>query len=238
MKKYIAAALILISNIGIYNVAGADSLSAAKDILQNEISATVTNATPADKIELELAKGKLELQTATSEDIQLTSFELDEKAKRFTAFLTIAQLAPVEVSGRYIEFVEVPALKRKMSAVDVIKAEDIAYVELDARKAERGYVIDESELIGKSPARIIFANKPIIAAQIKEQTLVEEKKSVTIYFKNNLIEMQDVGIAMEDGSSGDMIRVKNANSGIVISAKVVGANLVEVAPQGAILARN
>ena len=218
--------------------ANADSLGVAKEILQNEISATVSSATPAEKLEIELAKGKLELQTSTSEDIQLTSFELDEKAKRFTAFLAIAGLAPVEVSGRYIEFIEVPALKRKMSAADVITAADIAYVDLDARKAERGYVVDEAELIGKSPARIIFANKPIISAQIKEQTLVENKKSITIYFKNKLIEMQDMGVALEDGAKDDLIRVKNATSGIVISAKVIGKNLVEVAPQGAILARN
>lgn len=233
MRILIAIAMILTANI-----ASADTLSAAKQILQNEISGIISSATAADKIEVELAKGKLELQTSTSEDIQLTSFELDEKSKRFTAFASIAGLAPVELSGRYMEFVEVPALKRKMSAADVIKAEDIAYVELDASKAERGYIVDDSELIGKSPARIIFANKPIIAAQIKEQTLVQDKKTVTIYFKNNLIVMQDTGIAMEDGAKGDLIRVKNAASGIIISAKVTGENLVEVAPQGAILARN
>jgi len=233
MKKYIIAALIFITNS-----ANADTLSVAKELLQNEISAQISTATTADKLAVDFAKGKIELQTATSEDIQLTSFELDEKAKRFTAFLTIAGLAPVEISGRYIEFIEVPALKRKMTSVDIIKAEDIAYVDLDARKAERGFVVDEAELIGKSPARIIFANKPIIAAQIKEQTLVEEKKPVTIYFKNNLIVMQDMGIAMENGAKGDLIRVKNSTSGIIINAKVTGENLVEVAPQGAILARN
>jgi flagella basal body P-ring formation protein FlgA len=141
-------------------------------------------------------------------------------------------LAPLQ------QTVKVPALKTKMQSGDVISAQDITYVNLDARKVERGYIVTAKDLIGKSPARVIFANRAIMAREITAQTLVEEKKAVTIYFKNSVIEMQDMGVALEDGALGDFIRVKNTTSNIVISGKVIAENLVEVAPQGAILAKN
>jgi len=146
-----------------------------------------------------------------------------------------AQISATEAG---VELVQVPVLKTRMDADAVISEADIAYIELDSRRAKNGYILDATQLIGKSPTRSIAANRPIREAQIKAQTLVHDKKSVTIYFKNKFIQMQDMGIAMEDGAEGDYIRVKNATSNIMIRGKVVGENLVEVAPQGAILARN
>jgi len=134
--------------------------------------------------------------------------------------------------------VKLPALKSKMAAGDVITASDIIYIDLEERKVQRGYIVATKELIGKSPANVIFANRAIMPRQIEAQILVQEKKAVTIFFKNKAIEMQDTGVALEDGAMGDFIRVRNSTSNIVINGKVVAENLVEVAPQRAILARN
>lgn len=231
MKKF----LMIIAMVLTANFANANALHAAEDVLRDEILNQNADVIEADKLEITINKGRSELESSDSEDVSLNSLDVDAKQNRFTAYISVGIL-PLEITGRYNEMVSVPALKHKMTSRDVIAEEDIVYVDIDSRKLKRGYAIDESDLIGKSPARTISANSPIPSRHVKERNLVEERKSVTIYFQNGVIQMQDVGVAMEDGAKGDFIRVRNSASNVIISGKVVGEGLVEVTPRGQILA--
>lgn len=234
MRKF----LIVIMMIFAANNAQASNLQIVQDLLHEELLSQGAGVIDAEKLEITIQKGLSELEEASFENAQINSLEIDERRNRFTAFVSLNDLIPIEVDGKYVEMISVPALKHKMTSKQVITEDDITYIDIDKRKLARGFLIDENDLIGKSPARTIFANRPISTRYVKEQDLVHERKAVTLYFNSGMIKMQDLGVAMENGAKGDFIRVKNSNSNVIVSGRVIAENTVEVAPQGTILAKN
>lgn len=235
MRKFLMIAMVLVVSFAA-NSANANALANAKDVLRDEILNQSSHVIESENLRIDIQQGLQDLENSTQDMVMINSLEVEEKQNRFTAFLTIDGLIPVEVTGRYTEITSVPALKHKMSKKDIITEDDIVYVDIDTRKLARGYVIDESELIGKSPARTLFSSRAIPLRHVKAPDLVEERKAVTLYFKSGAIEMQDMGIAMESGAKGDFVRVRNASSDVIISGRVMGKNLVEVAQRGTVLA--
>lgn len=218
------------------NAAQASVYDDASAELLAEIETSYTPKFDNSRLVVEIGKGKNELQQSLAKTVEIISIESQPQAERFSAFLLLNGQEKLEVAGRFIEMVTVPALKRKISSNEAIAETDLTELEIPARKLERGYISDEQELIGKSVAHSVPANMPILSKLIKEKNLVEENKTVTLFFKNGLIEIQDMGIALESGAENDLIRVKNASSNIVISGKVVGENLIEVLPRGSLVA--
>lgn len=218
--------------------ARADNLQIVQDLLHDQLLSQGAGIIDAEKLEVTIQKGADELQKSIFDTAEITNLEIEEDKSRFTAFVALNGLIPLEVNGKYLELVSVPALKHKMTSKQVITEDDIIYIDIDKRKLSRGFLVDENDIIGKSPARTIFANRAISTRYVKEQDLVHERKAVTLYFNSGLIQMQDLGVAMEDGAKGDFIRVRNSNSNVIVSGKVIGENTVEVAPQGTIIAQN
>lgn len=232
MRSFLIIMMVLVANF-----ANANALESAKELLRDEILNQSAHVIESESLRIDINEGMKELEEAVQDTVQLNGLEVEEKQSRFTAFISLDGIIPIQVTGKYTEITSVPALKHKMSKRDVIEEDDIVYVDIDTRKLARGYVVDESELIGKSPARTIFANRAIPSRHVKEQDLVEERKAVTLYFRSGAIEMQDMGIAMESGAKGDFVRVRNSSSDVIISGKVMGKNLVEVAQRGTVLAQ-
>lgn len=234
MRSFLVLAMFFMSA----NSAQAGNLQIVQDLLREELLSQNAGAIDAEKLDISIQKGAKELEEANFDNAQINSVEIDEKQNRFTAFVTINDLIPLEINGKYLELVSVPALKQKMTSKQVITENDITYIDVDKRKLARGLIVDENDLIGKSPARTIFANRAISTRYVKEKDLVQERKAVTLYFNSGMIQMQDLGVAMENGAKGDFIRVRNSNSNVIVSGKVIGENLVEVASRGTILAQN
>lgn len=234
MRKF----LIVMMMVFVASSARADNLQIVQDLLHDQLLSQGAGIIDAEKLEVTIQKGADELQKSIFDTAEITNLEIEEDKSRFTAFVALNGLIPLEVNGKYLELVSVPALKHKMTSKQVITEDDIIYIDIDKRKLSRGFLVDENDIIGKSPARTIFANRAISTRYVKEQDLVHERKAVTLYFNSGLIQMQDLGVAMEDGAKGDFIRVRNSNSNVIVSGKVIGENTVEVAPQGTIIAQN
>lgn len=98
-----------------------------------------------------------------------------------------------------------------------------------ALPASAGVARTASDLSGKVASRTILPNKPIPLSYLREPYLVEAGKPVRVVYRQGAIQIELTGQALGAGSAGDVVRVRNASSGVTLTGVVSGPAEVMVA---------
>ena len=138
------------------------------------------------------------------------------------------QIRKVPVSGRIGMSQEVVKAARRIVPGELISKEDLMLVTEERLKPDVNAVTSLEEAIGKTSVRPIQAGNVILSRMIETPPLVTKGDRVLIKAESDEIMITATGKVLEDGRSGDQVRVINVNSGKEISAKVTGPGLVEV----------
>lgn len=107
---------------------------------------------------------------------------------------------------------------------------DIHLEERDITQLHRGYLTEISQAINKTLARNVRQGTPLSPSKINASTVVKRGANVTILSSVGSIEVRMKGIALEKGSIGDRIKVKNSRSKQQVNAVIISSTLVKVAP--------
>jgi flagellar basal body P-ring formation protein FlgA len=163
-------------------------------------------------------------------EVALNDLQHDEKRHSWSANLIIMQgndvITAKPLSGKYEQQKPVPALAKRMTQDDVINQDDIVITYLSSHKLRGDVVTDANDIIGKSPVRMISANRPVRASELASPTVVRKGSSVNMTYKTPYMVISTIGEAMEDGGIGDMVRVRNQDSNQIIRAKILSSNEV------------
>jgi flagella basal body P-ring formation protein FlgA len=179
---------------------------------------------------------RIHLPSDAESSLSVAGLTHNPETGRFTAHLIApaegTTLAQVTISGRAIEMIEVPVLRRRVLPGEVIREGDILWQGLRADRIARNVVLDPVNLVGKSPRRPIRPDEPVLGSELREPVLVPKNSLVTIRLQTARMVLTARGRAMEPGAQGDVIRVVNTKSNKIISASVTDAGTVEVVPGG------
>lgn len=145
-------------------------------------------------------------------------------------------LAPIPISGHYEELAEVPVLKSRLRSDEIISADDIEMKKMGFNRLRKDTILAAEQLIGKTPYRTISPGRAIRKAEIVTPPSVHKNETVTMQYHMAGLEIRALGEALESGAEGDMIRVRNTDSNVVIHAKINGPGMVEAVPLGALVA--
>jgi flagella basal body P-ring formation protein FlgA len=225
IKHIILTATILITAS---TAALSSGIESATNLVAGAISEKVALTDPNNEIRVDIMKGKEYLATINSDNLKLLNLELAQDRGTFKALMMVEDSITLEAQGRFAEITQVPVPARKLSREDVISASDLIYAEIDTRQLKRGYITDESELIGKSPVRGVLEGRPVLPTQISMPLVIKRQDNLTISYQNNVLHIESLGQAMEDGSIGETIRVKNLGSNKVIYARITDDGKAEV----------
>lgn len=144
-------------------------------------------------------------------------------------FLSLLILLPGELpAASDVDTISIPVMKNRLRYGDKITAEDINFIDVPASKVRDNVITKEEDLIGKTPRRFVQANRPIREQDITTEILVEKGNMVSLVYYTKYMELKASGTALDSGSKGDVIRVKNASSGKVVQGSVEAAGLVKV----------
>jgi flagellar basal body P-ring formation protein FlgA len=83
-----------------------------------------------------------------------------------------------------------------------------------------GYIEAPSALVGKVARRTLLPDHPIPAIAIDDVDLVTRGTSVQLVFQQAGLLITAYAAPLEDGSAGDVIRVRNIDSGAVVMGVV------------------
>lgn len=177
---------------------------------------------------------RLELPVDAESTLALAGLAHDPASGRFTAHLQApagaAPLARATVTGRAVQMAEVPVLRRRALPGEIISRGDIDWLRQRSDRLAGNVVLDVQRLIGKSPRRPIRAGEAIRAGNLREPVLVPRKSLVILRLETDRMVLTAQGRALEDGASGQVIRVMNTKSNAVINGVVVRAGTVRVLP--------
>lgn len=89
-------------------------------------------------------------------------------------------------------------------------------------------VPDRAGLIGKTARRTLLPGQPVPANAVETPPLVARGASVALVFQEGGLTILAQAKSLEAGSAGDLIKVRNLDSGVMINATVQADGSVRV----------
>ncbi|MEO3384894.1 flagellar basal body P-ring formation chaperone FlgA [Mesorhizobium sp. CAU 1741] len=88
--------------------------------------------------------------------------------------------------------------------------------------------LDWSQVEGKVARRTLLPGRLIAVSSLRDAWLVEPGKPVQVLFVHGGLEISISGVPLQVGAAGDMVRVRNADSGAVFSGIVMADGSIRV----------
>ncbi|MAI63186.1 MAG: flagella basal body P-ring formation protein FlgA [Micavibrio sp. TMED27] len=132
------------------------------------------------------------------------------------------------IFGSIEKMIRVPTLRTNFRNGTIIGIRDIDMIEIPQSRVRHNVILDPKELVGMTPRRVIFEDKPIKIEDIEAPRIVKRGENVTMVFKEGPLVLTAQGKALEFGAKGDAIRVTNLTSSRTVEAIVTGEKEVSV----------
>lgn len=91
-----------------------------------------------------------------------------------------------------------------------------------------GVATSAGELQGKIAKRTLLPGRYIPNAAIREAWLVEQGAAVQVFFIAGGLTISATAVTLQPGSAGDLIKVRNSDSGKVLSGTVMADGTIQV----------
>jgi flagella basal body P-ring formation protein FlgA len=110
----------------------------------------------------------------------------------------------------------------------IIQQGDVTMEMRDISRLHRGFLEDAKAAVGKKLRQRIGRNQVITPSKLVAPLTVKRNNRVLIRASNKTIQVSMAGKALQNGSMGQVIRVKNESSNKEVDARVVAPGIVEV----------
>jgi flagella basal body P-ring formation protein FlgA len=134
-------------------------------------------------------------------------------------------LYKIPITANIKKYMKVIEAKKDIPKGKILTTEDLKTAEIEFKRRS-GYITEIENVVGKVAKRDIKKGTVIRNSLLKPNYKVRKRKKVKIVYRNRNINIELMGLALEDGAVGDIIKVKNISSGKVILCKVVKENTV------------
>jgi flagella basal body P-ring formation protein FlgA len=99
---------------------------------------------------------------------------------------------------------------------------------LPGRHKPDAVVTTEQELDGKVAKRTLLPGRYIPANAVREAWLVEQGGPVQVYFIAGGVSISATAVALQPGAAGDLVKVRNVDSGKIFSGTVMADGTIRV----------
>jgi flagellar basal body P-ring formation protein FlgA len=122
----------------------------------------------------------------------------------------------------------VPTPKSVIYPGDVILDEMLVDVPNVARDGSGPFVNSRSLIVGKAARLTLLPGRAIPFSGVSNRKLVSNGSEVKLVFSEGDLFIMTTGSALQDGSIGDIVRVRNDDSGVTVSGAVQPDGSVQV----------
>ena len=112
---------------------------------------------------------------------------------------------------------------------DAIRSDHLVDRVFNARTERRSAVYRSREdIIGKVARRTLLPGRPIPVNAVREPFLVVQGRTVQIVFREGPLTITGYAVALQSGGNGDVVRVRNVDSGTVVKGTIAPDGTVRV----------
>ncbi len=127
--------------------------------------------------------------------------------------------------------IPLPVPKVTLYPGDFIRADHLVERTFNVRLTKDSPVHRKQDaLIGKVVRRTLLPGKPIPINAVREPHLVIQGYTVQIVFQDGPLVITGYAVALQSGGSGDVVRVRNVDSGVIVSGAVQPDGAVRIGP--------
>ena len=200
----------------------------------------IVSAEPAiqrlgDDVEVVLSNrsARVFLAADTPGEVLVDSLSIDSKTGRFRATLVLPENAAhrtrrIDLAGRIHPVMRVPVPRTTLRPGELIGENDMTWVTVRTASVRDNVVTGLDQLIGRTPRRPLSPEIPVRLTDLMVQDAVNRGTGVTIIFESPTMLLTVSGRALDSGARGEVIRVKNLQSGRTVDATIISPNEVAV----------
>ncbi len=111
---------------------------------------------------------------------------------------------------------------------EIIDASRLEEVEVTNPNLSGDYAQSIQDVVGKITNRTLLAGRVIIQSGLRDPYVVERGKAVRIVYSNGPLTITAGGAPLENAAIGDLIRVRNTDSGIIVQGTVMQDGTIQV----------
>ena len=90
------------------------------------------------------------------------------------------------------------------------------------------FATDFSQVEGMITKSTLLPERAISVSSLHEPFAVTHGQQVRLIYKSGTLQITALGMPLQDGSVGELIRVRNADSGLTVSGTVLSPGIVQV----------
>ena len=195
----------------------------------------IANRRNAENIELELSNRNLlvHIDSDLPATLEVIHIATEPRRGQFSAIISMPAGDPsarrITVAGKMYSVVEVPVPARALRPGNRIRSSDIVWKRVRASRVHNDVVTDPNEFLNLEPTRPLSADRMVRRSVLRAPVTVSKGMLVTMIFRSATMVLTASGRALEAGSTGDFITVRNTQTNTIVDAKILGPNRVEVA---------
>ncbi len=111
---------------------------------------------------------------------------------------------------------------------EVIAANQLEAVEVTNPALTGNYATSLDQVTGKVTSRTLLAGRVIIVSGLRDPYAVERGKAVRLVFTNGPLTITAGGAPLDNAAIGDLIRVRNTDTGVIVSGTVMEDGTIHV----------
>lgn len=228
-----------IDELGSSDVISGDNALAVKEIKQKKFTLDKSEDNIADKIATEINEKNVAITNVSfhrigsskiysldqvknvtiNNSFYISEIDLKDNNKHFTITLKpAAGIYAIEAEGEYSVSQKVPLLVRSISKGEQISQDDVELKNYPKEKVNG--ITDINDIIGKSATKGLTKGKMVSEDDVRNPVVISKNSSVSAIYRSAGIEVKALAVAQEDGGTGDIIRLKNFDSGKIFKAVV------------------
>jgi flagella basal body P-ring formation protein FlgA len=147
---------------------------------------------------------------------------------RFVVVTAAGKSSPVNVAIRCRHVQEIYIAGRALSRGDRIAADSLEKRKVDVFRQNVRVITGETDLEGYELMASVSPGSPVLWNHVNAIPLIRKGQVVDVFGKGRGIYITMKGLAMQDGGSGEYIKIRNVSSKQEFQAKVLNENSVKV----------
>ncbi len=134
-------------------------------------------------------------------------------------------IATIRPTVAIVRYGDLPFAARDIPKGKLIDESDFV-LKRERLRSFASHILHPNQLIGQVAKRTIKAGQLIREYMVEPNYAVKKRKQVKVVYQKGAIRIELLGLALENGRVGDIIRVKNLSSNKVLRCKVLSRGIV------------
>jgi flagella basal body P-ring formation protein FlgA len=134
----------------------------------------------------------------------------------------------IYVPSQVYVYKKVLVSKQTIARGQLIAKKDLMFSRREISNLHYGYFVNKHDIIGKQTTRTLFPGTVLRTKLIRDPIVVKRGETVTIVAEISGIKVSMSGKALNSGSKGKTIKVRNLSSKKVVEATIIDKGLVKV----------